>query len=68
MARIKVMKEIRDRIQNHALTDIADTHYDAHDYLDEKQAGLMRWERELKRIVQISDESHIVNFRSVGPL
>ena len=50
MARIKIMKEIRDRIQNHALGDIASKHYDRYDYLDEKRNGLERWENELRRI------------------
>ena len=50
MARIKVMKEIRDRIQNHALNDVASKHYDRHDYFDEKYTGLYRWEEELKKI------------------
>ena len=63
MARIKVMKEIRDRIQNHSLTDIADAHYDAHDYLDEKLGGLMKWEREMKRILGLNQTS-IIDFKS----
>ncbi len=50
MARIGVLKEIRDRIQNHALVDVATTHYDAYDYLDEKRAGLTKWQVELNRI------------------
>jgi len=44
------MKEIRDRIQNHALTDVADKHYDRYDYLDEKRKGLNDWEKELVMI------------------
>ena len=61
MARIKVMKEVRDRIQNHALNDVASKHYDRHDYFDEKQAGLMKWERELCRIVGIEQHDNVVN-------
>ena len=51
MARIKIMKEIRDRIQNHALHDVATKHYDRYDYLDEKRHGLERWENELMKII-----------------
>ena len=50
MARIKVLKEVRDRIQNHALHDVASTHYDRHDYFDEKLDGLKKWEDELTNI------------------
>ncbi len=64
MARIKVMKEIRDRIQNHALTDVADLHYDAHDYLDEKRAGLMKWEQELRRIIGEPAKDNVVELRA----
>lgn len=65
MARIKIMKEVRDRIQNHALHDVADVHYDAYDYLDEKRQGLRRWEKELRRIVDNSeDHSNVVELRS----
>ncbi|MBT4131060.1 MAG: tyrosine-type recombinase/integrase [Candidatus Marinimicrobia bacterium] len=64
MARIKVLKEVRNRIQNHALTDVADVHYDAHDYFDEKQSGLMKWERELQRIVGEQTEDNVVMLRA----
>jgi len=57
MARIKVMKEIRDRIQNHALTDVADKHYDRYDYLDEKRFGLNKWEIELKSLISQAPDS-----------
>lgn len=50
MARIKILKEIRDRIQNHALNDVASKHYDRHDYFDEKLDGLQRWQNELLKI------------------
>lgn len=66
MARIKVMKEVRDRIQNHALNDVASTHYDRYDYLDEKRDGLQRWEAELKRIIGDSAEGNVIPFRGIA--
>lgn len=57
MARIKVLKEIRDRIQNHALHDVASKHYDRHDYFDEKLDGLQRWQLELERIINSRDKN-----------
>jgi integrase len=57
MARIRIMKEVRDRIQNHALNDVASKHYDRHDYFDEKYEGLQKWEIELKRIVGINTDT-----------
>jgi hypothetical protein len=36
-------KEIRDRIQNHALQDVSSKSYDRWTYLPEKRAGMMQW-------------------------
>lgn len=44
-------KEIRDRIQNHALTDVSTKHYDRYDYLKEKREALLKWDSFLKRII-----------------
>lgn len=38
-----VSKEIRDRYQNHALTDVSSKHYDLHDYLAEKRHAATAW-------------------------
>lgn len=43
MGEIGIEKSIRDRIQNHALTDISSKHYDRWDYLPEKRAALEKW-------------------------
>lgn len=36
-------KEIRDRIQGHALTDVSSRHYDRYEYLREKHAAMKVW-------------------------
>lgn len=38
-------KEIRDRLQNHALTDVSSKHYDRYLYLREKLEALETWEK-----------------------
>ncbi|MFA0068465.1 tyrosine-type recombinase/integrase [Vibrio breoganii] len=40
-------KEIRDRIQGHALNDVSTKHYDRYDYLQEKRDALKVWEAAL---------------------
>lgn len=40
-----IPKEIRDRLQNHALHDISSRNYDRWDYMPEKRAGMERWDR-----------------------
>ncbi|WP_367256183.1 tyrosine-type recombinase/integrase [Pseudomonas sp. stari2] len=38
-----ISKEIRDRIQGHAFSDVSSKHYDRYDYFKEKQAALNAW-------------------------
>lgn len=45
---IKITKEIRDRIQHHALHDVSSVHYDRYDYSEEKLEALVKWEYKLK--------------------
>lgn len=40
-----VSKEIRDRIQNHALQDVSSKSYDRWNYMPEKRAGMKRWDK-----------------------
>jgi integrase len=39
-----VPKEIRDRIQNHALQDVSSKSYDRWTYMPEKRAGMEKWD------------------------
>lgn len=47
MGELGVSKELRDRIQNHALNDVSSKHYDRYDYLNEKRIALQSWEQKL---------------------
>lgn len=40
-----VSKEIRDRIQNHALQDVSSKSYDRWTYMPEKRAGMAKWDK-----------------------
>ncbi len=40
-----VTKEIRDRLQNHALQDVSSKHYDRWNYMAEKRAGMAKWDK-----------------------
>jgi len=44
-------KEIRDRLQNHAQTDVSSKHYDRYLYLREKREALEIWEKFLKSML-----------------
>lgn len=47
MGEIGISKSIRDRLQNHALSDVSSKHYDRYEYLPEKRRALEMWEHKL---------------------
>jgi hypothetical protein len=46
-----VSKEIRDRIQNHALQDVSSRSYDRWNYMREKHAGMTKWDRFIRSLL-----------------
>jgi integrase len=44
-------KEIRDRLQHHAMHDVGSRHYDRYSYLREKRAAMARWSAWLDRLL-----------------
>jgi len=44
-------KEIRDRIQNHMLQDVSSKHYDRWNYMAEKRAGMVKWDKFVRAIL-----------------
>ena len=52
MGQIGISKEMRDRIQNHALTDVSTKHYDRYDYMTEKRQAMNKWSRKLGSIIK----------------
>ncbi|MGR5306175.1 tyrosine-type recombinase/integrase [Vibrio mediterranei] len=55
MGELGVSKEIRDRLQNHALNDVSSKHYDRYDYLQEKRHALNIWQTKLNEVAQVSN-------------
>lgn len=47
MGELGIKKSTRDRIQNHALTDVSSKHYDRWDYMPEKKEALELWSKTL---------------------
>jgi integrase len=46
-----VPKEIRDRIQNHALQDVSSRSYDRWNYMREKRAGMIKWDHFIRSML-----------------
>ncbi|WP_088210459.1 tyrosine-type recombinase/integrase [Shewanella sp. Shew256] len=57
MGELGISKELRDRIQNHALNDVSSKHYDRYDYLPEKREAMQKWEARLNGI-----EAKVIDF------
>ena len=60
MGELGLSKEIRDRINNHANSDVSSKHYDRYDYLKEKQNALDAWGQRLEQIISTTDLSNVV--------
>ncbi|EKN4007411.1 integrase arm-type DNA-binding domain-containing protein [Yersinia pseudotuberculosis] len=60
MGEAGISKEIRDRIQNHALNDVSSKHYDRYDYLTEKRRALEIWEDRVNNY-QRQQENNVVD-------
>lgn len=60
MGEIGISKELRDRLQNHALNDVSSKHYDRYSYLEEKRRALDAWEARLNRV---DSGGVVINFR-----
>lgn len=58
-----ISKEMRDRLQNHATSDVSTKHYDRYDYWKEKSAAASTWERWLgKNVIEHGKfSSNVVN-------
>lgn len=46
-----ITKEIRDRIQNHALQDVSSKNYDRWNYMPEKRAAMAKWDRYVRGLL-----------------
>jgi len=66
MGEAGLSKEIRDRIQGHAFSDVSSKHYDRFDYRTEKQAAMKKWERWLNQQIKPRKKAKVVRLRSAA--
>lgn len=66
MGEAGLSKEIRDRIQGHAFSDVSFKHYDRFDYWTEKQAAMKKWERWLNQQIKPRKKAKVVRLRSAA--
>ena len=60
LAGLGVSSDIRAQLLSHGISGVQAQHYDRHDYLKEKHAALIRWERHLARIVSGEEEAKVI--------
>lgn len=63
LAGLGVSKDIRAQLLSHGVTGIQATHYDRHEYIEEKRAALGKWERHLNGIVSDEPKRKVVRIR-----
>lgn len=62
-------KEIRDRIQDHTLSDVSSRHYDSYDYIREKRIALDAWDTRLREIASgmvLPGRANVAPLRTAG--
>lgn len=55
-----VSKEIRDRIQNHALHDVSSKNYDRWNYMPEKRAGMAQWDKFIRAVLASKNNNQAI--------
>ena len=66
LAALGTPKEVRDRVLNHAQTDVGSKHYNLYEYAAEKRAALMRFESALTAILA-GESAAVVSLADGGP-
>lgn len=65
LASLGITRDIRAQLLSHGLSGVQQQHYDKHDYLREKHATLIKWERQLIRIASGEEENKVIQLRGV---
>ena len=60
LAGLGVSRDIRGQLLSHGISGVQAQHYDRHDYLKEKHAALIKWERHLMRIASGEKENKVI--------
>lgn len=64
MGRAGIEKLVRDKLMNHAMTDVSSKHYDRYDYLPEKRRAVMVWDNFLEKTLKPKGKVFAINIAS----
>ena len=65
LAGLGISRDIRAQLLSHGISGVQAQHYDRHDYLKEKHATLIKWERHLNRIASGEEEQKVIHLSEV---
>lgn len=65
LAGLGISKDIRAQLLSHGINGVQAQHYDRYEYLKEKQATLIKWERYLTRLLSGEEEKKVIQFNEV---
>lgn len=60
LASLGISRDVRAQLLSHGISGVQAQHYDRHDYLKEKRAALMKWERYLSRVSSGGEEKKVI--------
>ncbi|MFZ2418018.1 MAG: tyrosine-type recombinase/integrase [Smithellaceae bacterium] len=61
LAELGVSRDIRSQLLSHGISGVQAVHYDRYDYIKEKKAVLIKWERHLFEIVNGREAGKVIN-------
>ena len=64
LASLGVSRDIRAQLLSHGISGVQAQHYDRHDYLKEKRATLIKWERHLNNVASGEKEKKILQLKA----
>lgn len=62
LAELGVSRDIRAQLLSHGISGVQAVHYDRYDYIKEKKAVLIKWERHLHEVVTGKSAGKVINF------
>ena len=66
LAGMGISRDIRAQLLSHGISGVQAVHYDRHEYIKEKRAALVKWERYLKKITSGEEEKKVISFNEVA--
>ena len=66
LAGLGISRDIRAQLLSHGISGVQAAHYDRYEYIKEKRAALVKWERYLKSIVSDKEEKKVISFEEVA--